>query len=134
MCLNIIIFQIVLLSSVYGYILFEEWDEGIFVLFLNYNFIGNRGNGNDSYFFSEFSGINIGLWCLCNNGFWNYFCGNGYYLEQWNNIGIWVQCVIILLKSELVMGDGNIGSDIFDGVGFCGVRFYFFDNMYFDSQ
>lgn len=70
-----------LLSSVYGYILFEEWDEGIFVLFLNYNFIGNRGNGNDSYFFSEFSGINIGLWCLCNNGFWNYFCGNGYYLE-----------------------------------------------------
>lgn len=134
MRLNIIIFQIVLLSSVYGYILFEEWDEGIFVLFLNYNFIGNRGNGNDSYFFSEFSGINIGLWCLCNNGFWNYFCGNGYYLEQWNNIGIWVQCVIILLKSELVMGDGNIGSDIFDGVGFCGVWFYFFDNMYFDSQ
>lgn len=134
MRLNIIIFQIALLSSVYGYISFEEWDEGIFVLFLNYNFIGNRGNGNDSYFFSEFSGINIGSWRLRNNGFWNYFRGNGYYLEQWNNIGIWVQRVIISLKSELVMGDGNIGSDIFDGVGFRGVRFYFFDNMYFDSQ
>lgn len=66
--------------------------------------------------------------------FWNYFRGNGYHSEQWNNIGTWVQRAIIPLKSELVMGDGNTGSDIFDGVGFRGVRLYSSDNMYPDSQ
>ncbi|MGU0016820.1 fimbria/pilus outer membrane usher protein [Escherichia coli] len=85
-------------------------------------------------FFSEFSGINIGPWRLRNNGSWNYFRGNGYHSEQWNNIGTWVQRAIIPLKSELVMGDGNTGSDIFDGVGFRGVRLYSSDNMYPDSQ
>lgn len=45
-----------------------------------------------------------------------------------------VQRAIIPLKSELVMGDGNTGSDIFDGVGFRGVRLYSSDNMYPDSQ
>lgn len=84
--------------------------------------------------FSELSGINIGPWRLRNNGSWNYFRGNGYHSEQWNNIGTWVQRAIIPLKSELVMGDGNTGSDIFDGVGFRGVRLYSSDNMYPDSQ
>ncbi|MGQ7187644.1 fimbria/pilus outer membrane usher protein, partial [Escherichia sp. HC-CC] len=73
-------------------------------------------------------------WRLRNNGSWNYFRGNGYHSEQWNNIGTWVQRAIIPLKSELVMGDGNTGSDIFDGVGFRGVRLYSSDNMYPDSQ
>lgn len=134
MRLNITIPQIALLSSAHGYIPPEEWDEGIPTLLLNYNFTGNRGNGNDSYFFSELSGINIGPWRLRNNGSWNYFRGNGYHSEQWNNIGTWVQRAIIPLKSELVMGDGNTGSDIFDGVGFRGVRLYSSDNMYPDSQ
>ncbi len=134
MRLNITIPQITLLSSAHGYIPPEEWDEGIPALLLNYNFTGNRGNGNDSYFFSELSGINIGPWRLRNNGYWNYFRGNGYHSEQWNNIGTWVQRAIIPLKSELVMGDGNTGSDIFDGVGFRGVRLYSSDNMYPDSQ
>ncbi|MFP1496390.1 fimbria/pilus outer membrane usher protein [Escherichia coli] len=123
-----------MLSSAHGYIPPEEWDEAIPALLLNYNFTGNRGNGNDSYFFSELSGINIGPWRLRNNGSWNYFRGNGYHSEQWNNIGTWVQRAIIPLKSELVMGDGNTGSDIFDGVGFRGVRLYSSDNMYPDSQ
>lgn len=87
MRLNITIPQIALLSSAHGYIPPEEWDEGIPALLLNYNFTGNRGNGNDSYFFSEFSGINIGPWRLRNNGSRNYFRGNGYHSEQWNNIG-----------------------------------------------
>ena len=134
MRLNITIPQIALLSSAHGYIPPEEWDEGIPALLLNYNFTGNRGNGNDSYFFSELSGINIGPWRLRNNGSWNYFRGNGYHSEQWNNIGTWVQRAIIPLKSELVMGDGNTGSDIFDGVGFRGIRLYSSDNMYPDSQ
>lgn len=68
MRLNITIPQIALLSSAHGYIPPEEWDEGIPALLLNYNFTGNRGNGNDSYFFSELSGINIGPWRLRNNG------------------------------------------------------------------
>lgn len=134
MRLNITIPQIALLSSAHGYIPPEEWDEGIPALLLNYNFTGNRGNGNDSYFFSELSGINIGPWRLRNNDSWNYFRGNGYHSEQWNNIGTWVQRAIIPLKSELVMGDGNTGSDIFDGVGFRGIRLYSSDNMYPDSQ
>ncbi|MCW0134819.1 hypothetical protein OIU89_10805 [Escherichia coli] len=31
----------------------------------------------------------MGPWRLRNNGSWNYFRGNGYHSEQWNNIGTW---------------------------------------------
>lgn len=57
MRLNITIPQITLLSSAHGYIPPEEWDEGIPALLLNYNFTGNRGNGNDSYFLVSSAGL-----------------------------------------------------------------------------
>lgn len=57
MRLNITIPQIALLSSAHGYIPPEEWDEGIPALLLNYNFTGNRGNGNDSYFLVSSAGL-----------------------------------------------------------------------------
>lgn len=57
MRLNITIPQIALLSSAHGYIPPEEWDEGIPALLLNYNFTGNRGNGNDSYFLVNSVGL-----------------------------------------------------------------------------
>ncbi|MGC6746749.1 fimbria/pilus outer membrane usher protein [Escherichia coli] len=80
------------------------------------------------------AGLILARGVLRNNGSGTIFRGNGYHSEQWNNIGTRVQRAIIPLKSELVMGDGNTGSDIFDGVGFRGVRLYSSDNMYPDSQ
>lgn len=80
MCLNISLLQVLLFNSVCGYILLEEWDEGIFVVFINYSFIGSCGIDSDSYFLSLLSGLNYGFWWLCNNGVWNYLKGDGYYL------------------------------------------------------
>ncbi|MFP1528129.1 fimbria/pilus outer membrane usher protein [Escherichia coli] len=76
-----------------------------------------EGNGNDSYFFSELSGINIGPWRLRNNGPGTIFAE----MDIIQNSGIdrhlgTARQAIIPLKSELVMGDGSTGSDIFDGV------------------
>ncbi|ENL7328683.1 fimbrial biogenesis usher protein [Escherichia albertii] len=132
--LNVSIPQILLSNSARGYIPPEEWDEGIPAFLLNYNFTGDKGNGNDNYFFSELSGLNLGPWRLRNSGSWSYSRGNGYHSEKWNNIGSWVQRTIIPLKSEIVMGDSNTGSDIFDSVGFRGFRLYSSDSMYPDSQ
>lgn len=44
-----------------------------------------------------------------------------------------VRCAIILLKSELVMGDSNTGNDVFDSVGFCRSGLYSSDNLCPDS-
>lgn len=83
--------QITLLSSAHGYIPPEEWDEGIPALLLNYHSPVTEVMVTIAIFLVRLSGINIGPWRLRNNGSWNYFRGNGYHSEQWNNIGTWVQ-------------------------------------------
>ncbi len=68
-----------------------------------------------------------------NNGAWSYTRGNGYRNNSWQNISTYVQRAIIPFRGELVMGDSNTGSDVFDSLGFRGARLYSSDSMYPDS-
>jgi len=126
--------QVAMQNSARGYIPPDEWDEGIPAALLNYSFSGNRGTDDDSYFLSLQSGLNYGPWRLRNSGTWNYSNSNGQHQNNWNNVATWVQRAIIPLKSELVLGDSNTGSDVFDSVGFRGARMYSSDSMYPDSM
>lgn len=132
--LNISLPQVAMFNSARGYIPPEEWDEGIPALLANYSFSGNRGTNDDSYFLSLTSGLNYGPWRLRNSGTWNYSSGNGQKENDWRNVATWAQRSIVPWKSEVVLGDSNTGSDVFDSVGFRGARLYSSDSMYPDSM
>lgn len=131
--LDISLPQASLINSARGYIPPDQWDEGIPAALVNYSFTGNRSSNDDSYYLSLLSGLNYGPWRLRNNGAWSYTRGDGYNTNSWKNISTYVQRAIIPLKSELVMGDSNTGSDVFDSLGFRGARLYSSDSMYPDS-
>ncbi|MBB1200325.1 outer membrane usher protein FimD [Enterobacteriaceae bacterium 89] len=132
--LNISLPQVAMLNSARGYIPPEEWDEGIPALLANYSFSGTRGSNDDSYFLSLTSGLNYGAWRLRNSGTWSYSNSNNNKVNSWQNVATWAQRSIIPWKSELVLGDSNTGSDVFDSVGFRGARVYSSDSMYPDSM
>jgi len=131
--LDISLPQASLLNSARGYIPPEQWDEGIPAALVNYSFTGNRSTNDDSYYLSLQSGLNYGPWRLRNSGAWNYTSGEGYRSSTWRNISTYLQRSIVPLRSELVMGDSNTGTDVFDSLGFRGARLYSSDNMYPDS-
>ncbi|WP_313506483.1 fimbrial biogenesis usher protein [Kosakonia sacchari] len=133
MRLNIGLPQVSMLNSARGYIPAEEWDDGITAALLNYSFTGSHSPGSNNGFLSLQSGLNYGAWRLRNNGAWRYSSGGKEHTRSWRTIGSWLQRSIIPLKSELVMGDSNTGSDVFDSLGFRGVRLYSADNMFPDS-
>lgn len=132
--LNISLPQAAMNNRVRGDIPVEEWDEGITAGLLNYTYTGNRGTDNDSDYLNLQSGLNVGPWRLRNNGAWSDNRSDGYHSRRWTNIGTWAQRAVAPLKSELVLGDSNTGSDIFDSVGFRGARLYSVDSMYPDSM
>ncbi|MCT4709748.1 fimbrial biogenesis usher protein [Enterobacteriaceae bacterium H11S18] len=131
--LDISLPQASLNNSARGYIPPDQWDEGIPAALVNYTFTGNRSSDDDSYYLSLQSGLNWGAWRLRNSGAWSYNSGDGYHSNTWKNISTYVQRTVIPLKGELVMGDSNTGSDVFDSVGFRGARLYSSDSMYPDS-
>lgn len=133
MRLNIGLPQASLQNSARGYIPPDEWDDGITAALLNYSFTGSRGTDSDNYFLSLQSGLNYGPWRLRNNGAWRYSRSGGEHTRSWKNSGSWLQRAIVPLKSELVVGDSNTGNDVFDSLGFRGMRLYSADSMYPDS-
>lgn len=133
--LNVNLPQVAMQNSARGYIPPDQWDEGIPALLLNYSFTGNKGNDNDnSYYLNLQSGVNYGPWRLRNNGAWRYTQSNGQSQSDWQNISTSAQRTVIPLKSELVLGDSNTGNDVFDSLGFRGLRMYSSDSMYPDSM
>jgi len=133
--LNVNLPQVAMQNSARGYIPPDQWDEGIPALLLNYSFSGNRGNDDDnSYYLNLQSGLNYGPWRLRNNGAWRYSQSNGQSQNEWQNISTSAQRTVIPLKSELVLGDSNTGNDVFDSLGFRGLRMYSSDSMYPDSM
>ncbi|UDJ81214.1 fimbrial biogenesis usher protein [Kosakonia oryzae] len=133
MRLNVGLPQASMQNSARGYIPPEEWDEGIAAALLNYSFTGSRSTDSDNYFLSLQSGLNYGPWRLRNNSTWRYSRSGNEHTRDWKSSASWLQRAIVPLKSELVMGDSNTGNEVFDSLGFRGVRLYSADSMYPDS-
>lgn len=107
----------------------EQWDDGLNMLFVNYNFsaANNRGNGesrNDSYLNLR-SGINVGPWRLRNYSTYN----NSNGMTRWNTIGTSLERDIKALRSQFSVGDGYTQSGVFDSVNFRGAQLYSDDSM-----
>lgn len=133
--LSISLPQAALNNKAKGYIPPEQWDKGINAMFLNYNLSGNNSSTNDSsYFLGLNTGLNLGLWQLRHSSALNHNSGLENDKTKFNNISTYVQRPLIGLKSQLVLGDGNSGNDVFDSVSFRGARIYSSDEMIPDSQ
>lgn len=107
----------------------EQWDDGLNMLFMNYNFsaANSHGNGdsrNDSYLNLR-SGINVGPWRLRNYSTYNKNDG----AAQWNTINTSLERDIKVLKSQFSMGDGYTQAGVFDSVNFRGAHLYSDDAM-----
>lgn len=142
--LDISIPQAAISNSARGYIPPEEWDQGIPAVLLNYNFTGsNTGTGtitggdvsssSNNYFLSLNSGLNIGDWRLRDNSSWNYQNNTKDKSSNWQHVSTYAERTIVPLKAELVSGDSNTPSDVFDSLGFRGVQLASDDNMLPDS-
>ncbi|MDE5204359.1 fimbria/pilus outer membrane usher protein [Citrobacter amalonaticus] len=82
----------------------EQWDDGLNMLFLNYNFSAANSHGkgdsrNDSYLNLR-SGINVGPWRLRNYSTYNNNEGDGH----WNTLSTSLERDIKVLKSQFSMG------------------------------
>lgn len=137
--LNLSFPQAVIAPSARGYVDPALWDEGINALLMDYNFTGSNNTSkysgsdkshDDSYYLSLRNGINFGPWRLRNYSTMN--DNNG--TREWQNINTYLQRSIIPLKSQLTIGDGNSGSDVFDSAQYRGAQMASDDQMLPDSQ
>ncbi|MBB1201598.1 fimbrial biogenesis outer membrane usher protein [Enterobacteriaceae bacterium 89] len=112
----------------------DKWDDGLSMMFLNYNLSaanlqGNGTSGTDSYLNLR-SGINVGPWRIRNYSTWNSSAGAGH----WNTIGTSLERDIKVLKSQFSAGDGYTQSGVFDSVNFRGIQLWSDDAMLPESQ
>ncbi|PKE31772.1 fimbrial assembly protein [Rahnella sp. AA] len=137
--LNLSFPQAVIAQSARGYVDPALWDEGINALLMDYNFTGSNNTSkyggsdkshDDSYYLSLRNGINFGPWRLRNYSTMNDNNGS----REWQNINTYLQRSIIPLKSQLTLGDGNSGSDVFDSAQYRGAQMASDDQMLPDSQ
>ena len=127
--------QISLRRSARGYISPEFWDKGINAGILGYNFNAYRNSSgsttNTSYYLGLNGGINLGDWHLRNSGSFTKLSGAP---TKYQNVATYLQRDIVPLKSQFIVGDSFTSGDLFDSVGFRGVRLASDDRMLPDSQ
>lgn len=116
----------------------DKWDHGVPALLANYSFSGannwarsKNSTDSNSYFLNLRAGLNLGAWRLRNYSTWNR--GNDGE-SHWNSINTYLQRDIIVLKSQLVLGDSTSPSEVFDSVPFRGAQMASDDDMLPDSM
>lgn len=134
--LNISIPQQYVRRDPQGYVPQQEWNDGLNMLFLNYGYSGattrsdHQAGVNNSSYLNLRSGANLGPWRLRNYSAYSHSDeGN-----KWDSINTFMQRDIKTLKSQLVAGDGQTQSEVFDSFAFRGVQLYSDDNMLPDSM
>ncbi|AOA59986.1 hypothetical protein BFG52_11910 [Acinetobacter larvae] len=124
--LDLSIPQIWIKSDARGYIPPSEWDRGITAATLNYNFNGSHSDNSNSQFLLLDFGLNVAGFRIKNLSSYNYYHHkpSDTSTSKWSNIQTYAERTIVPLKSELILGDSNTHDNIFDSVGFRGVRLY----------
>ncbi|WP_414147778.1 fimbria/pilus outer membrane usher protein [Erwinia sp. BNK-24-b] len=130
--------QAFLLNRPRGWIAPERWDDGITAGLLNYSFSGSenrsRYGNSSSHFLRLTSGFNLGPWRLRDDRTWNEYRNRQYRHRYWQHGSTWLERAIVPWRSRLTLGEATTDGDIFDSVGFRGVRLMTDDSMLPDSQ
>lgn len=136
--LDISIPQAALLNRPHGWIPSERWDEGINAAMFSYQFNANNSRGNygnnQSYYLNLTSGLNLGAWRLRDNSTLNDYINRYGTHRRWQHLNSYIQRAIIPWHSELTMGDGTTGGDVFGSLSFRGIQIASDDSMYPDTM
>lgn len=139
MQMDISIPQIYLLRSARGYVAPEFWDKGETAFSLNYNTnyyrsVYNGGREYDSFYGRALAGFNLGGWMFRHDGALSWRRQQGKENHRYDDMNTYVQRDIPLLKSRLLLGEGNTSGEIFDTLSFRGAQISTVDQMWPDSQ
>ncbi|ATF48563.1 hypothetical protein CO701_05155 [Citrobacter werkmanii] len=132
--LNLSVPQIALYRDARGYVDPARWDDGMPVLFTNYNFSGSQNqydnDSNQRQYLNMQNGANIGPWRLRNYSTWTHSDND----THWDSINSWLQRDIKSLKSQLVIGESATEGTVFTSYQFTGMRLYSDETMLPNSQ
>lgn len=127
--------QVDMQNTTRGYVSEDRWDNGISAGLLNYSLSGQvvtprqSGTSTNSQFLSLQPGFNAGPWRLRNYSTWSHDGDD----QRWNSVYTYLSRDIHALRSQMVVGESNTRSDIFDSMGFTGVMLYSDTEMLPDS-
>ncbi|QCJ69383.1 fimbrial biogenesis outer membrane usher protein [Providencia heimbachae] len=139
---NLSVPQVSMDHTAEGYISQELLDDGVPAFVTNYMITGNHSvndlsssgkQKNDNLFVSLYSGINVGAWRLRSNmsHTYNRQYSNGSSRNQtdtdFSNTALTRN--LYGLRSELLVGEGSTGSDLFNSIPFRGVQLSSNDQM-----
>lgn len=114
-----------------GFIDPARWEQGIAGLMLNYSYSGatwktSHNKSTSSNYLNLRPGLNIGPWRLRNYSTWSNSQGSS---GNWQSIYTYLQRDIATLKSQLIVGENNSSSEVFESNPFRGVQLYSDEQM-----
>lgn len=118
-----------------GYVSREFWSDGVNAGFLGYDAnvyaYNNRGAGTQTQgYLGLNAGVNLGAWHFRHNGSYSWSSqGNA----QYQSLNTYLQRDVPALLSQLIAGESYTTGELFDSVGFRGVRLSTDDRMLPDS-
>lgn len=130
LALNITIPQAYIQRAARGYVAPELRDAGVTAGFINYSTSSHRSDGRTSHYVGLNAGVNMGAWRLRHRSSVSHSSGRG---TQTSVISSYLQRDLPRWNSQLLLGQGNTGGELFDGVAFTGLRLATDDRMLPDS-
>ena len=135
--LNLHIPQIALEGNPRDFVPVSQWDEGINALLLNYSFTGSQDYSRDSHTTEQSQyanlrpGLNLGPWRVRNYSTWTNDSDGE---SHWDSAYSYISRDVSAIKGQLLAGESNSPSDVFDSVSFKGVQISSDDDMLPDSM
>lgn len=103
----------------------SEWDDGITAFMMNYNFNGSYSKSDSNNYSSNFLELNnrgnLGPWRLNANVNFNESKSGTVNSHQVDTNGLYLSRKINSLKSELLVGQSTLGSNLFDANSYIGM-------------
>lgn len=112
-----------------GFVAPEQRDDGITAAFIDYSANHYRSQGSDSSYLGLRAGVNLGAWRLRHRA----SLTHGRHGTRHDVISSHLQRDIPRWNSQLLLGQGNTGGELFESVPFTGVRVASDERMLPDS-
>lgn len=112
-----------------GYVAPAQRDQGVAAGFVDYSFNENRSKGRNSRYLGLRAGVNLGAWRLRHRASLNH----GEHGTRHEVISSHLQRDLPRWNSQLLLGQGNTGGELFESVAFTGVRVATDERMLPDS-
>lgn len=131
--------QLALVRNPRGYVASQYWDDGVPAMILQYNSSLYRsqspGGIKSTHGYVGINlGINAGAWRLRHTGSYTHSNASGQTAGGYRSVQTNLRRAIAPLDSQFILGEAFTDGDLFDSVGFRGVRLATDDRMLPESQ